>query len=143
MNRPLALTGVVLGVAVALTGCGGNKKAATVAQSASAKTGRHRTPASTRAPAASATAAGTVRIGGFCKSTGTVGKTASGAWARCLKRSGDTRPRWYSQRPSPGATGARAGQFCSAVGQAATSSSGTKLVCTKKAGESRPRWRAK
>jgi hypothetical protein len=140
MNRPLVLTGVALSAAMALTGCGGNKKAATVAESASAKA-RHRTPAATRAPAASATVAGTVRVGNFCKATGTVGKTSGGAWARCLKRPGDARARWYSQAPSRG--GARAGQFCSTAGSTATSSSGAKLTCTKKAGESRPRWRTK
>jgi hypothetical protein len=140
MNRPLVLTGVALSAAIMLTGCGGGKKAATVAQSASAKA-RHHTPAQTRAPAATATVGGTVRVGGFCKATGTVGKTSNGTLARCAKRPGDTRARWYAQGRSRG--GARAGQFCSTAGQTATSSTGTKLTCKKKAGESRPRWRTK
>jgi hypothetical protein len=140
MNRPLVLTGVALSAMVTLSGCGGNKKASTVAESASAKA-RHRSPADTRAPAASATASGTVRVGNFCKNIGTVGKTANGTWARCLKRPGDARARWYSQAPGRG--GARAGQFCSPAGSTATSSEGKKLTCTKKAGESRPRWRTK
>jgi hypothetical protein len=140
MNRPLVLTGAALSAAIALTGCGGGKKAATVAQSASAKA-RHHTPAATRAPAATATVGGTVRVGGFCKATGTVGKTSSGTLARCVKRPGDTRARWYSQAPSSGV--ARAGQFCSKAGARAATSSGAKLTCTKKAGETRPRWRTK
>ncbi|MDN3355346.1 hypothetical protein [Actinomadura sp. DC4] len=140
MNRPLVLTGVALGVAVALTGCGGTKKAATVAESASAKA-RHRSPAAAPAPSATATVAGNVKVGGFCKLTGTVGKTTGGAWARCLKRPGDKRARWYSQAPSRG--GARAGQYCSPAGSTAKSPTGAKLTCTKKAGDSRPRWRAK
>lgn len=140
MNRPLVLTGVALGAAVALTGCGGNKKAATVAQSASAKA-RHHSPAATRAPAATATAAGTVRVGSYCNATGTVGKTKNGDWARCQKRPGDTRARWYSQAPAHG--GVRAGQYCSPAGATAKSSTGAKLTCTKKAGETRPRWRTK
>jgi hypothetical protein len=140
MNRPFVLTGVALSAAIVLTGCGGAKKAGTVAESASAKA-RHRTPAATRAPAATATAAGTVRVGAFCKATGTVGKTSGGTWARCLKRPGDTRARWYSQAPSR--TGVRAGEYCSRTGAKATSSSGAKLTCTKKAGETRARWRTK
>jgi hypothetical protein len=140
MNRPLVLTGVALSAVVALSGCGGNKKAATVAQSASAKA-RHRSPAETRAPAASATVSGTVRVGNFCKDVGKVGKTAGGGWARCVKRPGDARARWSSQAPAGG--GARAGQYCSPAGSTAKSSTGKKLTCTKKAGESRPRWRAK
>jgi hypothetical protein len=140
MNRPLVLTGVALSAAMALTGCGGNKKAATVAESASAKA-RHRPSAETRPPAASATVAGTVKVGKFCKATGAVGKTSSGTWARCLKRPGDARARWYSQAPAHG--GARPGQFCSPAGSSGTSSTGTKLTCTKKAGETRPRWRTK
>ncbi len=141
MNRPLVLTGVALGVAVTLTGCGGTKKAATVAQSASARARHQTTPAPTRAPAATATVAGTVRMGGFCKATGTVGRTSGGAWARCLRRPGDTRARWSSQAPSRGA--ARAGQFCSTVGSTGTSSTGTRLTCTKKSGDTRPRWRTR
>ena len=140
MNRPLVLTGVALSAAVTLTGCGGNKRAATVAESASAKA-RHRPSAETRPPAASATVAGTVKVGKFCNATGAVGKTAGGTWARCLKRPGDARARWYSQAPSQG--GARPGQFCSPAGSKATSSTGTKLTCSKKAGETRPRWRTK
>jgi hypothetical protein len=140
MNRPLVLTGAALSAAIVLTGCGGGKKAATVAESASAKA-RHHTPAATRAPAATATVGGTVRVGGFCKATGTVGKTSGGTWARCAKRPGDTRARWYSQAPSHGV--ARAGQFCSKAGSKATASSGARLTCTKKAGETRPRWRTK
>jgi hypothetical protein len=140
MNRPLILTGIVLSAAVTLTGCGGNKKAATVAESATAKA-RHRSPAAAHAPAASATVRGTVRVGNFCKTTGAVGKTSSGAWARCLKRPGDARARWHSQAPARG--GARAGQFCSPAGSTSTSSTGKKLTCTKKRGEDRPRWRAK
>jgi hypothetical protein len=140
MNRPFVLTGVALSAAIMLTGCGGGKKAATVAESASAKA-RHQSPAATRAPAATATVGATVRVGGFCKATGTVGKTSGGTWARCLKRPGDARARWYSQAPSRG--GAQAGQFCSKAGSTATSSSGAKLTCKKKAGENRPRWRTK
>ena len=140
MNRPLVLTGIALSAAVTLTGCGGNKKAATVAQSASAKA-RHRSPAAAPAPAATATVPGTVRVGNFCKTTGTVGKTTSGAWARCVKRPGDARARWYSQGPARG--GVRAGQYCSPAGSTATSPAGKKLTCTKKRGEDRPRWRAK
>jgi hypothetical protein len=64
---------------------------------------------------------------------------ASGGWARCLKKPGDRRARWYSQAPST----ARAGEFCSRAGATATSSTGKKLTCTKKAGEARPRWRTK
>jgi hypothetical protein len=138
MNRSFALTGIALSAVLTLTGCGGNKKAATVAESASPKA-RHRSPAA--APAASATVAGTVRVGSFCKATGTVGKTSGGTWARCLKRPGDARARWYSQAPARG--GARAGQFCSPAGATGTSSTGKKLTCTKKPGEARPRWRAK
>ena len=138
MNRSFVLTGIALSAAITLTGCGGTKKAATVAQSASAKA-RHRSPAA--APAASATVAGTVRVGNFCKATGTVGKTSGGAWARCLKRPGDARARWYSQAPAHG--GARAGQFCSRAGATSTSSTGKKLTCTKKNGETRSRWRTK
>lgn len=140
MNRPLVLTGIAVSAVVTLSGCGGNKKAATVAESASAKA-RHRSPAATPAPAASATVAGTVKVGNFCKATGTVGKTSTGAWARCLKRPGDARARWYSQAPARG--GARAGQFCSPEGSTGTSSTGKKLTCTKKRGEDRPRWRTK
>jgi hypothetical protein len=141
MNRPLVLACVALSAVMPLTGCGGNKKAATVAQSASPKA-RHRTPAATRAPSASVTVPGTVRVGGFCKPTDAVGKTAGGGWARCLKKPADKRARWYSQAPSkPGA--ARAGEFCSRAGATATSSAGKKLTCTKKAGETRPRWRTK
>ncbi|GAA4517539.1 hypothetical protein GCM10023191_090120 [Actinoallomurus oryzae] len=139
MNRPLVLTCVALSAVMPLTGCGGSKKAATVAHSASPKA-RHHAPAATRAPSASATVAGTVRVGGFCKATDTVGRTANGGWARCLKKPGDKRARWYSQAP---ATGARAGEFCSRAGATATSSTGKKLTCTKKSGETRPRWRTK
>ncbi|MGH3375087.1 MAG: hypothetical protein ACRDP6_10135 [Actinoallomurus sp.] len=140
MNRSFVLTGIALSAAITLTGCGGTKKAATVAQSASAKA-RHRSPAAAPAPAASATVPGTVRVGNFCKATGTVGKTSGGTWARCLKRPGDARARWYSQAPAHG--GARAGQFCSRAGATGTSSTGKKLTCTKKNGEARPRWRTK
>lgn len=140
MNRPLVLTGIALSAAMALTGCGGHKKAATVAESPTAKV-RHRSPAATPAPAGSPTVQGTVKVGNFCKTTGAVGKTSSGAWARCLKRPGDARARWYSQAPARG--GARAGQFCSPAGSTSTSSTGEKLTCTKKRGEDRPRWRAK
>ena len=140
MNRPLVLTGVALSAAVSLTGCGGGKKAATVAQSASAQA-RHRTPAATHAPSATATVSGTVKVGAYCKTTGAVAKTAGGTWARCLKRPGDARARWHSQAPGRG--GVRAGEYCSPAGKTAKSSSGTKLTCTKKAGESRPRWRTK
>ena len=131
MNRPLLLTGVALGTAMALTGCGGNKKAATTA--------RHRSPGA--APVATATVRGTVRVGGFCAATGTVGRTTTGVWARCQKKPGDRRARWYSQAPAR--SGARAGRFCSREGSTATSPTGTKLTCTKKRGEARPRWRAK
>src|SRR5262245_36347762 len=131
MNRPLVLTSVALGAVMALTGCGEKKKATTVAESPTAG----RTPGPARPPVATATVGGTVKIGGVCKATGTVGKTAGGTWARCLKRPGDARPRWYSQAPSPGTRGARAGQFCSPAGSTSTSASGTKLVCKKKAGE--------
>jgi hypothetical protein len=134
MNRPLLLTGIALSATVTLTGCGGNKKAATVAESASAKA-RH------RPPAASATVPGTVRIGGYCKTTGTVGRATTGAWARCQKKHGDKRARWYSESPARGGT--RAGQFCSREGATTTSSTGKKLTCTKKRGETRPRWRVK
>jgi hypothetical protein len=140
MNRPLVLAGVTLSAVVTLSGCGASKKAGTVAQTASPKV-RHRTPAAaTSAPRATATAAGTVRVGGFCKATGTVGKATTGGWARCEKRSGDKRARWYAQ---PAKGGARAGAYCSRTGATATSSTGTKLTCTKKSGETRPRWRAK
>jgi hypothetical protein len=138
MNRPLVLTCVAVSAFMPLTGCGGNKKAATVEQSASPRA-RHRAPAATRAPSASVTVRGTVRSGGYCKPTGAVGKMASGGWARCLKKPGDRRARWYSQAPST----ARAGEFCSRAGATATSSTGKKLTCTKKAGEARPRWRTK
>jgi hypothetical protein len=138
MNRPLLLTGIALGAAVALTGCGGNKKAATMAHSPTSKV-RHRSPGA--APAASATVRGTVRVGGFCATTGTVGRTTTGAWARCQKKPGDKRARWYAANPAHG--GARAGQFCSREGSKATSPTGTKLTCTKKRGDTRPRWRAK
>jgi hypothetical protein len=140
MNRLLLPAGVALSAVVTLTGCGGNKKAATVAQSASARA-RHGAPAATRAPTASATVAGIVKTGGFCKTAGTVGRTANGTWARCLKRTGDKRPRWYSVGRSRGA--ARPGEFCSPAGSTGTSSTGARLTCTKKAGESRPRWRVK
>lgn len=138
MNRPLVVTGIALSAAVALGGCGGHKKAATVAESATPKT-HHRSPGAP--PAASATVSGTVKVGNFCKATGTVGKTADGTWARCAKRSGDKRARWYAQGPARG--GARVGQFCSPAGSTATSAAGQKLSCTKKRGEERPRWRAK
>lgn len=138
MNRPLALTGIALSAVVTLTGCGGTKKAATVGQSASAKA-RHRSPGA--APAASATVPGTVRAGAYCTTVGTVGRTTNGALARCRKRPGDTRARWYTQGPARG--GARAGEYCSPEGSTATSPAGKKLTCTKKRGDTRPRWRAK
>jgi hypothetical protein len=138
MNRALLLTGIALSAAVTLTGCGGTKKAGTVAESASAKA-RHRSPGA--APAASATVPGTVRVGGYCKTTGTVGRTTTGAWARCQKKPGDKRARWHSAGPAQG--GARAGQFCSREGSTAKSSNGKKLTCTKKRGDARPRWRVK
>lgn len=138
MNRPLLLTGIALSAAVSLTGCGGHKQAATTAHTATAKA-RNRSPGA--APAATATVPGTVRVGGFCATTGTVGRTSTGAWARCQKKPGDKRARWYSQAPARG--GARAGQFCSREGSKATSPTGTKLTCTKKRGDTRPRWRTK
>ena len=135
MNRPLILTGVALSVVVTLTGCAGKKKAATVAESA------RPTKGGTAPPAAASTAPGIVRAGVFCETTGAVGKTSSGAWARCQRRPGDTRPRWYVQAPA--GKGARAGQFCSKPGSTATSQSGVKLVCTKRTGENRARWHTK
>ena len=138
MNRPLALTGVVLSAAVVLTGCGGKKQASTVAASASARTA---TPK--RAPSASVTVPGTVRVGNFCSPAGAVGRASGGSWARCVKRPGDSRPRWYLERPAPGGRGARPGQFCSPEGSTATSPSHTKLVCSRKSGETRPHWHQK
>ncbi|MGI5228468.1 hypothetical protein [Actinoallomurus sp. CA-142502] len=140
MNRPLVLTCVALSAVMPLTGCGGNKKAATVAQSASPGA-RHHAPAATRAPSASATVTGTVRVGGYCKATGVVGRTANGGWARCLKKPGDKQARWYSQAPST--TAPRAGEYCSRAGATAKAATGKRLTCTKKAGETRPRWRTK
>lgn len=137
MNRPLILTGVALGAAAALTGCGGSKKAATVGRTAAPRA-RHHVPTPTRAPSATATVPGTVTAGGYCKTPGSVGRTSRGAMARCEKRPGDQRARWYSQAPAHGA--ARAGQYCSPVGTTATSSTGAKLTCSKKKGEDRARW---
>src|SRR3954467_10382297 len=100
MNRPLVLTGVALGAAVALTGCGGGKKAATVAQGPWGSAGaRQHSPAAPRPPAATATAAGTVRVGGYCKATGTVGKTKNGGRGPGQKRPGGTPPRRHSPGP--------------------------------------------
>jgi hypothetical protein len=140
MNRPLILTGVALGAAVTLAGCGGGKKAATVGHTASPRARQH-APTATRAPAATATVPGTVKVGGFCKAPGSVGKTTGGAVARCEKKPGDKRARWYSQAPAHGA--ARAGQYCSPAGSTAKSSTGAKLTCTKKKGENRARWHTK
>jgi hypothetical protein len=135
MNRPFIplIPLVALSVVVTLAGCAGNKKATTVAESAK--------PTKAAPPAAASTAPGVVRPGVFCKTTGVVGKTSGGAWARCQKKSGDPRPRWYVQ--APGGKGARAGQFCSKQGATAKAASGAKLVCTKRAGEDRARWRTK
>ncbi len=138
MNRSLALVSVAVSAGVALTGCGA-KKAATVAASASAKSAMSARPSATRA-APSMTVSGTVRVGTFCRPAGAVGKTSGGEWARCLKRSGDTNPRWYPRR-APGK--ARAGEFCSKSGATASSTTGTKLVCSKKSGETRTRWHKK
>ena len=142
MNRPLVLMGVALSAAVVLTGCGGKRKASTVAASVSAKTARPSGSVGRGAmPHASATVRGIVKVGTFCTKSGAVGKTSTGTWARCEKRPGDSRPRWQPQRTAPGS--ARAGQFCSPAGSTATSSSGKKLVCAKKGGQSRPRWQPK
>ncbi len=141
MNRSLALVSVVVGAGVALTGCG-SKKAATIASSASARSAMSPRPTSpaTRAPSASVTVPGTVKIGTFCRPEGAAGKTSGGSWARCQKRNGDSRARWYPH----GAPGkARAGQYCSKAGATATSTTGTKLVCSKKSGETRTRWHKK
>lgn len=133
MNRLFALTGIALSAVVTLTGCGGTKKAATVAQSATAKARHH-------SPGAATTVPGTVRVGAYCATIGAAGRTTSGALAHCQKRPGDTRARWYTQSPLHGA---RAGEYCSPAGATATSSTGKKLTCTKERGDTRPRWHAK
>lgn len=135
MKRPLVLTGVALGAVTVLTGCGGKKQATTTARTVP-PSGTATRPA----PHASVTVRGTVTVGRFCGMAGAVGKTTTGAWARCAKKPGDARARWYAQ---PGGGAARAGQFCSTTGKTATSPTGAKLVCSKKRGDTRARWHTK
>lgn len=137
MDRPLVLAGFVLGTAVALTGCGGGKQVPT--SPSPGGTRQYQRPPAPRA----SVVPGVVTVGRFCGTAGTVGKTSSGAWARCLKRGSDKRPRWYPQGPAPRSRVVRQGEFCAPAGSTAKSSSGTKLVCKKKRGEDRPRWRVK
>ncbi len=138
MKRPLVLTGVALSAVTVLTGCGGKKQATTIARTARPSGAATRSPV----PHASTTVRGAVKVGRFCGAAGSVGKTTTGSWARCAKKPGDARPRWYAQNSAPGGA-ARAGQFCSATGRTATASNGARLVCSKKRGDTRARWHTK
>jgi phage protein D len=124
MNRTFAITGIALVAALAVTGCGGSKKAAKTAATSSAKA----------AAAAPKSVSGAVVVGRFCTKSGATGATKDGKKTVCVMKQGSKQGRWTVTSVTSTASGAvKAGQFCKTaqVGTKAKSATGTTLTCTK------------